>query len=176
VGETSLRTTTHFASSARSLPEELEQDVKLAVGNPFTTEIMRLAGGMVVVINENRQIVATNKGFQLFLGVDNAESLLGMRPGEAIQCVYADHMDAGCGTSLQCASCGAIGAMLEAREQREIVERRSAVQVRTQVGTADLCVWVRACPVEYEGRQFVVLFMKDVTQHRRWHPKCVQSY
>ncbi len=159
--------TTHFASAYRSLPGDLERDIRLAVGNPVTTEIMRLAGGMVVVINENRQIVAANKGFQRFLGVDDAGSLLGLRPGEAMQCVYADSMDSGCGTSLQCASCDAIGAVLEAHKKNDIVERRSAVQVKTDDGTADMCVWVRVCPIQYEGRPFFIVFLSDITEEER---------
>lgn len=158
---------TYYASAARALPEELERDIKLVVDNPVTAKIMYMAGGMVVVINEHRQIVAVNSGFQQFLGVEDAEALLGLRPGEAVHCVFSDKMAAGCGTSLQCVSCGIVRAILEARANKEIIERRSALQLKTADGINDLCVWVRACPLEFDGRLFILLFITDITDEEK---------
>ncbi len=158
---------TYFAPATRSQPADLETEIKLVVNNPVTAEIMRLAGGMVLVINEHRQIIAANNGFRQFIGVENIEALLGMRPGEAARCVYSDKMAAGCGTSLQCASCGIVGAMLEARARNEITERRCALQLRTTDGTADLCLWVRACPLQPEGHRFIMLFLTDITDEEQ---------
>ena len=162
-----MKTVTKHAPAQGSLSPELDRDIKLLVDNPIMAEIMRLAGGMVVVVNEHRQIVVASESFLRFLGIEEAEGLLGKRLGEAVQCQYSDRTVAGCGTSLQCLSCGVVKVMLDAQQRNEIVESRSALQVKTGEGTVDLCVWVRACPVQFAGRSFVVLFLTDITEEER---------
>lgn len=158
---------TYFAPAARAEPAELGKDIKLVVDHPVTTEIMRLTAGMVLVINEYRQIIAANSGFRQFLGEEKVGALLGLRPGEAVGCVYSDKMAAGCGTSRQCASCGIMAAMLDAWDGNTTVERRGALQLKATDGAVDLCLWVRACPFNREGRKFLMLFLRDITEEEK---------
>lgn len=147
--------------------DKLDRDIKLVLDNPVMAEIMRLAGGMVAVVNDRRQIVAANAGFRTFLDSADTGLVFGKRFGETINCVNADNTASGCGTSLQCTSCGIVGAMIEARASNEIVQRRSPIQLRAKGETIDRCLWVRACPLQLEERHFIILFLTDITKEER---------
>ncbi len=155
------------ASPDEALAGHPDRDIKLILDNPVMAEIMRLAGGMVAVVNDRRQLVAANNGFRQFLGVAAPGFVFGRKVGEAVHCVNSDQTAAGCGTSIQCASCGIVGAMLEAGTRNAIVERRSPLQLRAKGETTDLCLWVRACPLQLEGRLFIILFITDITEEER---------
>ena len=47
------------------------------------------------------------------LHLDNDSSILGMRPGELLDCVHAKNDSGGCGTSEFCRVCGAVNAVLQ---------------------------------------------------------------
>lgn len=53
-----------------------------------------IGGG--AILNENRQVLAVNDLFVKKLGVDDPGETLGLRPGEAMQCVHAKGDPAGC--------------------------------------------------------------------------------
>lgn len=67
----------------------------------------------LLVVNEQRQAVFTNKAFMNMLGLSSVQSFLGRRPGEIMQCVYSAVESGGCGTSGYCRECGAVNAVLE---------------------------------------------------------------
>lgn len=162
-----MKTGPDYASTASKLPEKVDSDIKLVLDNPVMAEIMRLAGGMVAIVNDRRQIIAANTGFHRFLGLEDGNFVFGKMLGDTVHCVNADQTATGCGTSLQCVSCGIIGAMNDARTRKEVVERRSPLRLKMADGWTDLCLWVRACPLEMDDRLFIVLFITDITEEER---------
>lgn len=162
-----MKITRDYAPTGGSQFDKLDQDIELVLDNPVMAEILRLTGGMIAVVNDRRQIVAASSGFRRFLDVADLGQLFGNKLGEAVSCVNVHLGARGCGTSLQCASCGILGAMLDADVQNKIVERRSPLQLHSKGETVDLCLWVRACPLQLEGRTFIILFLTDITEEER---------
>jgi signal transduction histidine kinase len=97
------------------------------------------------------------------LGVRDADQLLGLRPGEAIECVYAHEEADGCGTSQFCSTCGAAIAIVVALGTDRPAERQCAIVAERAGKQVDLYFQVRCCPVVVEGRRFLLLFLRDIS-------------
>ncbi len=70
---------------------------------------------MAVLLNPQRQIVLANRRMVEFVGAEGAGELLGLRPGEVLECVRARESDAGCGTTPHCTVCGSLRANMDAQ-------------------------------------------------------------
>ena len=66
---------THFATPQRSDLDELQRHIRYASHNPVIDGIMGMVGGLVAVLNQNRQILAVNHGLMEMLGVENPQEV-----------------------------------------------------------------------------------------------------
>jgi len=157
---------TFFASPKRSNPEELYRQIQSITHNKLVDAVMRLVGGLIAVLNKDRQIVAVNYYLLDLLGVKDPEEVLGLRPGEALGCAFANEMEAGCGTGTYCASCGAAVAIVSSQIVDGPVERDCAMVVERNDRLQDLFFHVMASPIEIQQEQFVLIFLHDRTQQQ----------
>lgn len=158
---------THFATPQRSDPEELQRHIRYASHNPVIDGIMGIVGGLIAVLNQNRQIVAVNHGLMEMLGVEDPEEVLGLRPGEALSCTYAAEMEAGCGTGPHCITCGAAIAIVSTIGTHGPVERSCCITVERDNRKLDLFFHVHATTIQVEGNAFVLIFLSDITERQR---------
>jgi K+-sensing histidine kinase KdpD len=158
---------THLATPQRSDPDELRRHIRHASHNPVIDGIMGMVGGLVAVLNQNRQILAVNHGLMEMLGVENPQEVLGLRPGEALGCTYADEMDAGCGTSPYCITCGAAIAIVSTLGTHGPVQRSCCITVERGNRKLDLFFHVHATTIQVEGNAFVLIFLNDITEQQR---------
>lgn len=154
---------THFASPARSTSAALAEEIQSLTNNALIDGLMYAANSLFTILNEHRQIVAINESFLKLMGIEDAASILGLRNGEYVKCVHASEMPGGCGTSSFCSTCGAVVAIIAAMELREPVERVCAITIERDNKEAELFFQVRCCPVEIDGKQFILMFLQDVS-------------
>lgn len=159
---------TYFASAARSSNDDLKLQVEFVSQNPVVNGLLDSVGGLLAVLNEHRQILALNKTLLSMLGVDNAQDVLGLRPGEVLQCVHAEEMPGGCGTSRFCSTCGAAIAIVTSLAQNQPVEKTCALTVNGKGKTVDLYLSVRAQPISFNGQRMLLLFLQDITKQQQW--------
>jgi PAS domain-containing protein len=167
--------TTRFASPGRLHGHELAADLAVAARSPVVEALLCSLGTAVFVLNEHRQILAANTAALEMLGVQEPTRLLGLRPGEVLDCVHAHEEDAGCGTATACATCGAVISMRVALKRGRPEERHCALKVRTATGTADLDLRVRAVPFDVDGQELVMVALSDVSQQSR-HAALEQAF
>jgi signal transduction histidine kinase len=159
---------TYFAPAARATPESVARDVACLASNPFVDALLQAAGGLVAVLNQERQVLAVNHALLRMLGVADPEGLVGLRPGEVVGCDHANGPPAGCGTTRHCRTCGAVLSIVGALSTEEEGERKCALTVVRDGQPFDLCLRVRARILRLEdNRRFVVLFLQDVTTQER---------
>ncbi len=158
---------THFASPERTDSDTLVLRVEQVAGHPVIEGVLDLVGGLVAVLDDNRQILAINRALGATLGVDRDDDVLGLRPGEAIGCVHAKEMPNGCGTARHCASCGAAIAIVSALADGTVVERTCCVEINHGGRRQDLYLSVRATRVTIGESPFVLLFLLDITAEQR---------
>jgi signal transduction histidine kinase len=158
---------THFAPAVRTAPSELERRIGVLTNNPITDTLLQAVGGLVAILDENRQILAVNQAFLDGLGCADPASVMGLRPGEALGCIHADAMPAGCGTSPHCATCGAVVSIVTALADDAADERTCVAEVRRDGGISDLVLRVRACPIDLGGERILMLVLQDATDEQR---------
>jgi signal transduction histidine kinase len=159
---------THFAPAERANNNELQRDIVLASMNPVVNGLLKTAGGLLAVLNAQRQIVAVNDAFLKMLGAVDAGKVLGLRPGEAIKCVHAHELAGGCGTSKFCSTCGAAIAIVACLAGKKLEERKCAATIERNGKKLELCFRVRSSLVTFEGRLLILLFLQDITASQRW--------
>ncbi len=158
---------THFAPARRTASAELARRIRLLTNNPIADTLLEAVGGLLAVLDENRQILAVNQTFLETLGYGEAGELLGLRPGEAIGCVHAQEPPNGCGTTPHCTTCGAVIAMVTALAEGRACERICVAETRRNAHLQDLVLRVRACPIDLGGERILLLFLQDASEEQR---------
>lgn len=157
----------YFAPAARATPEALHQHINFVAHHPVVDAILAVAPGMLVVLNPQRQILTLNSALQTYLNLDDPYAILGLRPGEALQCIHAHEEPGGCGTSKSCRTCGAVLAMMAALECDEPVQQECVATIRHDGSTIDLFFQVRCTPVILDQQRFLVLCLWDTTDQQK---------
>lgn len=159
---------TYFAPAERADEFTLLQEIELASENPVIDGLMNAVGGLVAILNEQRQIVALNETLLKMLGIGEAGEVLGLRPGEAVGCIHAYDLPGGCGTSEYCSTCGAAIAIVTGLAKNKSVEQTCALTVDRAGLPDDIFLRVRATPITIKDKKFLLLFMQDITQQQQW--------
>ena len=120
------------------------------------------------IINDQRQIITGNSSFMKIVGVSEESALLGLRPGEALQCVGSSGSPGGCGTSEQCRYCGILNAVLECRTTGKSVTDDSRVTIQSEGRFSSLDLRVTAASVNLPpAGEFMLIFLEDISD-RKW--------
>lgn len=159
---------THYAPAERADPQQLREAFDYVSHDPVIDGLMRAVGGLVAVLNEQRQVLALNARLLQLLGVGDAAQVLGLRLGEAVHCVHADQSPGGCGTSEFCSTCGAAIAQVTSLAQDHAVERVCAIDVSPPIAGSDhLYFRVQACPLRRGERRILLLFLQDISDEQQ---------
>ncbi len=158
------RLPTQFAPAERALLHEIiAQAEQFQATLPETHAILSALPDVVVVLNRQRQIIFANRSMLTLLERDS-EQLLGLRPGEALDCIHASETPGGCGTTAFCSTCGAVRAILMSqRGQADVQECR--IIVRGSSDALDLRVW--ATPYQMDGEHLTVFTLQDIRDEKR---------
>jgi hypothetical protein len=159
---------TYFAPAKRCDEETLQQEIRIISQNPVIDGLMKSISGLIAVLDEHRQVLAVNEAMLEMLGYNDAGEVLGLRPGEMIRCIHAQEEPAGCGTTKFCMSCGAAIAIVACLEEEKAQEQICAATVKKEGKEIEICFQVRSCPINFEGRRFLLLFMQDITNQQTW--------
>ena len=154
---------TYFASPERSGGLDLQKEILTISENPVISGLLNTAAGVLAVLNENRQILSVNDDFLTLLGFEDSEKTLGLRPGEVLECKYANLEEGGCGTTRYCSTCGAALAIVAALNKEKPEKRICALQADKGGRILDIALLVRANYIMVEGVRFVLLFLQDIT-------------
>lgn len=153
---------TEFASPERLAPgavlaqyEEIVSDENLNLLYDFTTDF-------IVVLNEYRQTIFANKTLLNFLGKSDVKEILGLRPGEILNCNAVDKNTGGCGTSKRCSACGAVKAILTANHIDTQVEE-CCIQTLHGNTSYNFRVWT-ACP--WKHKKYTLLILRDIADEK----------
>jgi signal transduction histidine kinase len=160
--------TTHFAPAARVDRDQLIRQVKSISHSPVMNAILQTSAGLMVVLNENRQIVAYNHSFLQSIGISAPEKVLGLRLGESLHCVHAHEEPGGCGTTVSCSSCGAALAIMAAIDDDTTNERICSLRGQSNGHSEDICLLVKAQPFRINHRRWILVYARDISQQQFW--------
>ena len=157
------------ASQIRSgrIQEPSSRQVQCFFTNPFSNLLLEAAGGYLLVLNPQRQILAANSDLLEAIGMQEGDTLVGLRPGEALHCVHAEEGPHGCGTSRACAYCGAVLAILAAQTELKVTDGECRVLMRRDGKLAAAEFQVRVTPLDHGGDIFLAMVLLDISDQKR---------
>jgi hypothetical protein len=158
---------TALAPAERATRAEVEASIAALTDHPLLRALLDAADVSVVVLNRQRQILVGNSGLLAALGIRGIDLIEGLRPGEALGCIHASRYPGGCGTSPECAACGAVLAILESQRTGEAVERECLMTVRHGSAIDALELRVRASQTEVGTEVFTVVGLRDISAEKR---------
>jgi len=132
---------------------------------PHLQELLNAFPTPAVILNECRQIVASNPRLcQLLERGEN--QLLGLRPGEAFNCIHWREGDLGCGTAQFCEACGAFQAILNTQLRGGQDIQECTITMQTDQGERALDLRVTASSLDLDGR-FTAFAFDDIGDEKR---------
>ncbi|MBK7377931.1 MAG: hypothetical protein IPJ03_02825 [Ignavibacteriales bacterium] len=115
--------TSHFDTPTRSTFSEIEKEKIFVNKFKIVKNLLEALPNAAVLLDSNRQIVAYNQAAKNILSPDENDRIEGRRVGEAVNCIHAVEMPAGCGTSKFCEQCGAGKCNKSTRNFAELFRR-----------------------------------------------------
>jgi len=159
---------THFAPAERTDVRVFRQQVEAVSSSPVMNTLLDTMAGLLVVLNEDRQIVALNHAFLATLGITDPDKILGLRLGESLKCEHAYEKPNGCGTTAYCSTCGAAIAMMTAINENREAEQMCALTAILDGENHDLSLLIKAHPLSFGDTRWVLVIAQDVTQQQFW--------
>lgn len=157
---------TEFAPPRRASAETLAQQSSLLNSQPFLLQMMDCFPESVMVINQDRQIVLANNKMAALLE-KTREELIGLRPGEAISCLYGSQAESGCGTARFCRVCGAVQAILNCQKTMAPDVRDCSILRQGEDGVSSLDLRIWANPLKVGDQHFTVFAVRDISAENR---------
>lgn len=157
----------NFDLIKRNSDETVNNEYELLSNLSYMKDILDALPYIGCIINQNRQVVFTNKSLLNILNKKDYQSCIGKRPGELIQCKYAMESEFGCGTSKNCRLCGAFISIMHALEKNEISENEC--RITSNVNGEDIVFDLRvsAKPIIIRDTRYIMLTILDISSEKR---------
>ncbi|MGA1823001.1 MAG: sensor histidine kinase [Thermoplasmatota archaeon] len=121
-----------------------------------------------IIINWERQILLTNDPFRELVSAGSDEDLLGKRPGEILNCIYAENSTGGCGTTEMCEFCGALRSILGSQETGSSFQNEARMITKKDGIESHFDLLVTSSPLDTgDGDSFFLLTLVDTTSQKR---------
>lgn len=159
---------TYFAPAKRTERREFKNQIDNISHSPIMNTLLKTMSGLLVVLNEDRQIASMNNAFLEAIGVSDPENVLGLRLGESLHCIHAGEAPNGCGTTPHCVTCGAAIAMMAAIEDDRSNEQICALTSENDGKISEICLMVQSQPIRVEDHRWILIFAQDITRQQFW--------
>jgi signal transduction histidine kinase len=131
------------------------------------TSVLNSMPNIAMVLNSGRQVLYANDVMLAMLGLEEARDLLGLRPGEIVNCIHSHETPNGCGTADNCKFCGAVSAVIESIKTHSKVTRDARIVVESIEKNVQLDLRVTSGPIDLNGITFYIVTMVDIADEVR---------
>lgn len=157
---------TRFAPAGLVSRAVLAEQRRAVLCEEIVDALIQAMPGYVLLVNEQRQIVAFNRNVLKLAGAVDDVALVGKRLGEALNCAHAGDFPGGCGTGDYCSVCGAVLALLDSQQSDGQIVRECLVTLQGDQ-TLDLDMQATATPLQLHGQKFTILVLQDISSEKR---------
>lgn len=143
--------------------EQIKLQAKRLLQSEYFSYLLGSLPNIVLILNENRQVIYNNKHVlaELNLEIDK-DDIIGLRPGECLNCIHAGEGKHGCGSTEYCSVCGlANGVLLSERNMNGNQECR----VSLTNGTTIILEAVTK-PFMFEDNHYVLCSLVDISDQK----------
>lgn len=154
---------TEFAPAERDDLQIIQDKYYQLMNLPQIKKIADSLPDILMILNNKRQVVFANERLIELLKFDSIENVLGLRPGELLNCQHSNKNKGGCGTTIFCSKCGAVNAIQQSLKGQVSVEECRIIDHENNA--FDFKVWTT--PYEYDGSQYSIFAIKDISAEKR---------
>jgi len=148
-----------FASAERTETPVIKDESSALKHNLGQCSVLDMLPDPIVILNANRQILFANRSLLCLLKMPDDSAILGLRPGELLDCAHADNDSGGCGTTQFCRLCGAVNSIV--RTQQFHIAASEECQVITSADNAyNFRVWTS--PFLKAGINYTLMVIRDI--------------
>ena len=160
------QTVTPVPSHELSSAETLEAEVRTVSHSPIVSALLEATDAGLLVLNRERQILATNRA-PLLENLRHQRRSIGLRPGEFFACPRAAEQPQGCGAGEHCLACGTYQAVTQSQAGRRTVEQECLLTAGQGADATPLELNVRATQVDIDGKDYTVVSLRDISNEKR---------
>jgi signal transduction histidine kinase len=155
-----------FDATERVSIEVIHRQSATIAADPLTSELLNSVLNYVFILNRQRQIVFVSQNCKDLVSDQPLESLLGLRPGEALGCRHVAGTQASCGSTPFCAECGAAKAFFSSMlGQKQIQECHLTRIINCQPQAVDLLIY--AIPFSCKDETYSIFSVADISHEKR---------
>ena len=158
---------TFFAPAEKEEINKIKERNKELSDSDYINFILNAVPELAAIINKDRQIIFSNDSLLNFLGIIDKEGVLGLRPGEAVNCINADLNKGGCGTSENCKYCGAVNAILISQDTMVAVTKECRITTKKDGTHEYLDLKVTSSPFKFNDNYYSILSVDDISDYKR---------
>ncbi len=158
---------TYFSPPEKSSNDELLSEIAAISNNQIMDAILSTTSGLFAVLNTKRQILAVNNAFLSSLGIHDEKEVIGYRLGETIKCVNASSFPNGCGTTLNCTTCGAAIAIASSIKYKSSFEGHCVVKRMVNLTESDLMFHIKSSFIKHDDQEYILLFLRDISREQQ---------
>ena len=158
---------TFFAPAEREEINKIDERNKELSDSEYISFIMNAVPELAAILNRERQIIFSNDSLLNFLGIIDKNGALGLRPGEAVNCINADLNKGGCGTSENCKYCGAVNAIVESQKKKVAVSKECRITTMQDGRHEYLDLKVTSTPFQFNDSYYSILSVDDISDYKR---------
>jgi len=154
---------TEFAPAERENLDVIQDKYHQLLELPEIRAITDSIPDVLMILNSKRQVVYANLRLSELLGIESIDKVLGLRPGEILNCQHSNKNKGGCGTTIFCSKCSAVNAI-----QQSLIGQISVEECRIidhDNNAYDFKVW--ASPYEYNGNKYSIFAIQDISSEKR---------
>lgn len=156
---------TFFAPAEREPIEVVHRQAGSFDQTSVAHTVLNAALNYLFVLNTRRQIVLASENVLDLMPGKTMGQVIGLRPGEALDCIHAHECESGCGTSLFCCECGAVKVILSGLAgSRDLQECHLARVVDGRHVVLDL--HVLATPLLHNQERYTLLTVAEVDRDK----------
>ncbi|MCF8418341.1 MAG: HAMP domain-containing histidine kinase [Melioribacteraceae bacterium] len=148
----------------RSSKQELWEDYNSLLRNNEVNLFINTTPSIILILNQNRQIVYLNDIALNFFKIKNVDSIIGLKPGEAVYCVHASKTDKGCGESIHCKDCGLGLSFINTLNENK-TDRRETDIIQQSGSMLEMRVW--STPLRRKNHYFIIAALSDISIERK---------
>lgn len=152
---------TFFAPAERMPIAVVHRQAASLAQAPHTRTFLNAALNYLFLLNAKRQIVIASENVLELVPDKTMDEIIGLRPGEALNCVHANDCKSGCGTSQFCRQCGVVRVIMMGLDGcRAMEECRLTRLVNGKEETLNLRML--ATPLKHNDEQYTLLAVANV--------------
>ena len=150
--------------TSRAPESQIMNQVNELDGNQMLQDLLNAVGQPVALLNKHWQIVSHNEEMASLARGRRPAGILGLRPGEVLECTHADQNELGCGNEAPCSACGLSLAMTRNADQHAEAIVWRVLREEPPYG---LCFSVQTTQFQVGDESYTVFAATDITDTSR---------